>query len=259
MKMQSIRGMTLPEVLLVLAIAGTIMVFGIRQYVSFKSDADVQQLQANIDQLFQAMTAFYIANCGGTLTSGPPPTPQGGLLFIHAIKNINTSPIPPYPIDLQKNIVANGYMTTPLPFSALVDSSTPGLDYVLQFNVSNSTHPNGGVVLTWKMQVAVLLKDQKLNSAYRIYLNAQCISNMNKPKSGELPTVNVCTSTTPTDATYLVFERIATNASQKKVSDLSQSTPELMQFKQMYEVSPITNLKSASHSPDEYQYYSCGS
>jgi type II secretory pathway pseudopilin PulG len=255
MKIHSVKGITLPEVLLVLALAGAIMVFGIRQYASFRSDADVQQLQANIDQLFQAMNAFYTANCGGTLTSGAP---QGGLLFIHAINNIKTSPVPPYPLDLQRDIIANGYMTTPLPFSSLIDSSTPGLNYVLQFNESSVPHPNGGVILAWKMQVAILLKDQKLNSAYKNYLNAQCISDMNKPKSGELPTVNVCSTTTPKDATYLVFERTSTNASQKKVSDLSQLTPELMQFKKMYEVSPITNLKSASHSPNEYQYYSCG-
>jgi prepilin-type N-terminal cleavage/methylation domain-containing protein len=63
-------GVTLLEVMLVIAIAGSILAMGISQYQSMQRDSNVRQVQANVDTLFNAMAYWYKANCGRAAVGG---------------------------------------------------------------------------------------------------------------------------------------------------------------------------------------------
>ena len=67
-KKSQAAGITIFEVLLVLVIASLFIVMGLKQYQSYKFDANINQLEYNIDQLFGAMAGYYRANCDGSIT-----------------------------------------------------------------------------------------------------------------------------------------------------------------------------------------------
>ena len=56
------KGVTLIEVMLVLAIASLLILLGIRQYQSYKGDINIKQFNYDIDKIFKAMKEFYSTN-----------------------------------------------------------------------------------------------------------------------------------------------------------------------------------------------------
>lgn len=234
------QGATLLEMLLVTAIGVSLLVVGMRQYQTFKLDVDIQQLQSNVNVLFQAMARYYTAQCyGGALDPNYSPTPSN-----------------PFPISISALTTA-GYLMENLPVSPLAST------YVLQFNQSTTTRmqnlsPSGsmgmGTIVIWRAQVAVQLNNTANTAAYKNYLGADCVSS----PLGSI--VTPCASAL--GGTYLVWERLPSFASPNSQSDLWLSNPMLQQFNQMYTTYPmgyLLNTTPEGQTPSGQQYYLCGS
>jgi len=248
-------GMTLIEVLLVLAIAMSILVMSLRQYYSYRLDADMMQLSFNVNTLFEAAAAYYQANCGPGKQLDP---------------NVTTATRKP--LNITTDLINAGYLASNFPIpNPLVDGTAPGSGYVVQFNeytmprmqpvcsdppdCTTSTPIQVGTIIIWKIQVAVATNNM---TAVRLantqaFLQADCVSTV----SGSPPMSALC-STNPTTGTYLVFERLPSfvNSDLRARSPDWLSMPLLKQFNQMYTTNPITDLTNQSHTP-EYQYYYC--
>lgn len=281
------EGIGLIEVLLVLAIAAAIIVMGIRQYQSFRQDADVQQLKYNIDTIFQAMNQFYKVNCLGSVNAAGVLVP--GLL------NPSHKPVPvsPYPIIITTDLVNNGFLAAnPFPLSPLVDNSSPPFGgYVAQFNqtalasntkkvcvAAKGPYPNNpatgiaasqnctsavavGTIVTWNAQVAVLMKNSATAQQYLKMLNADCTST--KGLLGKGTTVSPCGSggliSLGAKGAYLVFTRQPTFSSTGTTPDEWEANQTASQFTQMYTTYPVVYLlNSAGQTQSGPQYYYCG-
>lgn len=252
-------GVTLLEVMLVLAIGASLLVFAISQYKQFKDQQDVRQLQLNLDKLFSALSHYYQAYCGKDLLLDPT----------------RSSPVSsPYAVSAA-SLVTDGFL--PENWNAI---AVPFVDsYVLQLNLKTATKqnvyacwnfgslscnlpsatatttppvlPGSASVYIWTIQVGVVLNSDADPTAYKNLLGANCLST----SSGSI--VTPCT--TSSTGTVLVFERIpsATISS----SNLWMLMPQLKQFNmqythdQMYELSNGTNAITGTAGA---QPYLCG-
>lgn len=243
------QGLSLLEVLLALAIGLAITVLSIQQYLSYRRDADIIQLQSNIDLLFTSMTNYFKANC-----DKPAFKQQTGT-------NI---------VDLD-TLMTQGYLTLPnnlMPISPLVNSEGLGQGYILQFNqylegndlpdrtvsLSNDSTAPVGKISIWRAQVAVEMFDTGVIEQYQQLLSAQCIASY----SGAALGVGPCSATANITGNYLVFERAPSFSNAKLNTNYWPTIPTVKQFKQMYQTSPILLLISSQAERDA-QYYVCGS
>jgi len=257
--MKKQNGFTLLEILSMMVIGMMILFFSVKQYQSYRIDADFQQFHYDIDNLFQAMARFHRANCQGSFTSTTPPTPIGGRLFI-AAANQRTPPFPPFPISINNDLIAGGFLSNAPAINHVIADS-----FIVQFNeytqprmictnASNcaANQRQVGTIVNWKIQVAAHMRDPTRTNLYRRILNADCISRV----AGAI--VTPCAAAPAAGGDYLVFERLASFASPKATSGLEPMSPALQQFQQFYTTNPITNLTSNPNS-SQNQYYSCGS
>lgn len=272
-------GVTLLELSLVLAIAGSITLFAIRSYQVFRLDEDVHQLQFNVDTIFNAMAQYYEVNCRGTIDATGKQVPG-------ALNPDNNPPTPYFPIDIS-NDLRNGpggaYLTINYPVDALVDTKGPGtMGYIAQFNYFTQnklvcTETNGTPVLSgydtnckttgqmativeWQAQVAVKLKDAQTANTFLKLLGATCVSDV---AAGQ--TVTPCNQN-PKAGSYVVWER-EPMSSPETTSGFETFTPYLEQFKQMYTTYPILYLLNQNpqgtitpfNGVEQKQYLLCGS
>lgn len=237
------KGVTLLEILLVLAIAASIIVLGIQQYASYQSYRDGEALKYNVDVLFQAATNFYRANCRQTKdASGSIIKP--GVLDPDALRPSPTR----YPLDIVIDLSTPGYLSKwPLPPNPLIDSGDN--NYVVQFNLTTAdrtqmidgTSTKVGTIYLWKVQVAAKLNSNAATNAktYQRLLSANCLSSL----SGIL--VTPCTADSTGD--YLVWERLPSMSSPEGTTELWPTMPIVNQFNQMYTTYPL-------NSKNEQQY-----
>jgi type II secretory pathway pseudopilin PulG len=259
------QGITLLEIMLVLAIAASFLMVGLRQYQLLQKDQDAQEVRYNVDRLFQALSHFYRVNCripsGGSASSSS----YGMLDPSH-----NPVPTNPFVVTITSMLSTPGYLADwPFPDNSIASSS----QYVTQFSRSTSTRyiytysPQQGIttpstpqpiakansVIQWRAQVALDMKTPALAQLYKGVLNADCISTTSG--SGVLP----C----PGDAlgTWLVWERLPSFASPELTSSLWVSLPVLNQFNNQY-----TNDDNYAFTIDDttwntqsgYETYLCG-
>jgi prepilin-type N-terminal cleavage/methylation domain-containing protein len=247
------EGVTLLEVLLVLTIAASFAVLGLRQYQNFRLDADILELRKNVDTLFLSAANYYWANCSA----------GHQLDIVHAPGTTKA-------INISTDLIQGGYLSSSFPTSnALVNNTSTNGGYVVQFNkytdvryqsvcsnppsCSSTVQTPIGTIILWRIQVSVLMQNtttQKLTNA-KNYLSANCLST----SSGT--TVVPCTSATST-GTYVVFERMPSypTSDWSSQSTFWPSNPLVQQFDQMYTTNPITNLTTVDHTA-EYQYFYC--
>lgn len=264
------QGVTLLETMLVLAIAATVVIMGLRMYQSFKLDQEIQQVKYNVDVIFQGLTNFYRANCiqyaqykaAGVTTGVLDP-------------DSSTTPLTdPYPIDIDKDLnnTKSAVFIPQWPFNpnALVDSSAGNNGYITQFNRSTqnrtvrmdtATPPTTntvGTIYQWRAQVAVQISRPADAAMLRGVWDADCLSTA----SGK--TVTPCSKSTtticPASGCYAVWERLPSFATPETMTDLWPSMPTLDQFTQMYTTYPILDLTGSGSmiNPAINQYYLCG-
>ncbi|MBA3661306.1 MAG: type II secretion system protein [Gammaproteobacteria bacterium] len=244
-------GITLLEILLVMVIGASIIVLSLQQYLSYRRDADVFQLQANVDLLFQTLEKYFRANC--------------------ATANFNVkNPLVYVPVTLE-SLMNEGYLTLSnnrMQVNPLIDSESTGQGYILQFNQINDTlgnlpvrtQPNGdakslGSITIWQAQVAVKLNNSQLIPQYKNILGADCTSNFVSGWGYVLPCTEVAAGSTSGD--YIVFTKLPSYPSSRANNNYWATTPTVKQFRQMYTTDPILNLLSGYQSGT--QYYTCGS
>ena len=276
-------GITLMEALLVLAIAAAIMVLSMRQYQTYRIDADMNQLTYNVKVLAQAAARYYYANCDkGTLD--PRNLPAGTTV---------------YPLNITNDLITPQYLPQMVAQNPLVDSSGPGNGYSVQFNATTSnrtvcTQTSGGncvastpvgTIVQWTIQVSVLLKNPSIINMAQGKLNAECTSSANTNNSVEsclqapsffaicftlrsMPfglgnaaanSLGCPVGTNPASYNnYLVWTMAPSFVSKETQSPLWVTNPVVKQFKQLYTTYNLNDLTTGNHSP-EYQYYLCGS
>ncbi len=264
-------GVTLIEILLVLAISASIIFIGLRQYQAFQLDTNIQSLKFNIDTIFKGLAAYYNANCYGTTNPNTGALTPGSL-------HPNSNPSSPFPVDINTQLFPR-YLPQAFPLSPLVDQTGPGsgqfIGYVAQFNrqpdqtrlicmnpPSCTSNNSMGTIVTWTMQVAVLIKDSANIQQYKNLLAADCVSD----KSGSI--VQPCSVSA--SGNYLVFERLPSYSASNVNNESAfwSTNPTLPQFKQMYTTYPITYLlqdnpsgrvPGPGASGKQSQYFLCGS
>lgn len=111
-------GVTILEVLLVLAIAATMIVLSIKQYQMMKFNTDVNQINYAVNIIADAASKFYYANCNKGQTLG------------YDIGDMHV------PVDIQTQLVDAGYLRSGLiTLNPLLEENEDNWKgYVLQFN-----------------------------------------------------------------------------------------------------------------------------
>lgn len=249
-------GVTLVEVMLVLAVGAMIWVISVQQYNMFKSDKDIRQIQYNVDMLAQAAADYYWANCNGTFNPGINTITPGTLN-----PNNPTPPGNPYPLIIASDLTNKGY----LPASLSLAANSIASNYAVQMDnkmyaktqvscddaaCSSSSPKTIGTIVSWTIQVSVKLRDTSKAQTYKNLLQADCLSEI----SGG--TVLPCTSAPANSKTYAVFLRSPAFPTPLSKSALNQNRAKLSVFNQQYTVKAITNLTTGNH-PANYQYYLC--
>lgn len=256
-------GITIFEMLLVLAIAMSILLLSIKQYQSYKIDSDVSQVRYNVDQLFQAASYYYQGNCRNQVNSstGVPIAGSGAL---------DPANNPSNPTVVQANTLYTArYLSQPIYQNRLVafdPTSTPMKSYVVQFNLktpqaqrtvnlSGGGTANVGTIYVWKIQVAVLLNDTTTKTQYLALLGGDCLSRLSG--GGQvIPCPSTPTAPTAND-NYVVFERLPSLPSTEGNSGLGPTNVMVKQFNQQYTTYPILYLTGGG-TPSPPQNYLCG-
>lgn len=289
------NGATLLEIMLALSIAGLFLVMGIKMYQSLQNTFQLQALRYNADQLLEAASNYYKANCAaGSISSTPP-------VFLSPYpSNTGTVSYPPattsyFPVSISSKLLADGYLANWYPSNPVVDASAGESGYVVQLNPIVSTFslpvnacvvtvpgqpclpitnangssptqaysgtPGGTIpmtqalVVSWVVQVAVKVTPQSKIGAYAALTGADCMSD-----TSSAGTVDPCVVGNSSHQ-YLVWVRIP-SAALNKQSVFSASMPLLKQFNQLYSQDPNYQFNSglsATTSPAQAPvYYLCG-
>jgi type II secretory pathway pseudopilin PulG len=257
-------GVSLIEVILVLAIASVILVLGLRQYQAFNIDAAAQRIRYNVEEIIHGAAYYYYANCenssGNTATLDPA-----------------NSPANPYTGVTVNTLVTSGYLANLPVGNPLINSSGTGNGYLLQFNESTAVRnycTTDGTTVTcspigyniiWTIEVSVLLNDTSKAAQYFGMTGADCLTTIRgnnevAPCAFASTFATLCQSyrnvppSFPTYASsqvladslkcppsggtynnYLSWERLPSMASPKGASPLWMTNPVVRQFKQMNE------------------------
>lgn len=269
---QQQRGITLLETMLVSVIASAILILSYQQYRSYKLDSDINQVKYNVDQLFQAASYYYQANCRNQVNSstGAPIAGSGALDPL----NNPVTPTVITPVQLYQA----GYLKEMLPWvpSLVYDDGTNTMTgYVVQFNLltpqqartinlSGGGTANVGNIYVWRIQVAVYVKPnttrvgkftvstQDQAQKYMSMMGGQCVSQ--PTGSSVMP----CSPTSTMTGDYVVFERLPSFATPSSSSGLYPTNAAIKQFNQQYTTYPILYMTGGSASASSPQNYLCG-
>lgn len=272
------KGVTLLETLLVLAIAASLIVFGIRLYNQFKYQVLEQKIAANVNQLFLGLQNYYYANCRVTLDNDSTHLSSGALDPL-----VSDDPTIPLTISLSvgTDLVTPGFITGWYPVNTLVDNSATDNGYFTQYNrvltasqdpvmsvyaCTGSTYPpscdaTGGAtlqttsfqpvnqsrVIVWVSQVAVKLSPNLTTAQWtqiKNDLSANCVSSSTK--------LTDCT-TTPTGTTgYLIWTKHPTAYNPNTASDYWTIAPYVKQFNMQYTndgMAALSGVKDETKNP----------
>jgi prepilin-type N-terminal cleavage/methylation domain-containing protein len=238
------QGVTLLEVLLVIAIGAAILLLSLNQYFVYRRDADVRQVQYNVNTLFQALGQYFRANCsvaGNPLNQVSSSTGYVGVTLA-ALKQ-------------------QGFLPQNLPVSPLLSYTAPTTEgYVLQFNQVTSPYPQRtvtmsdgttkpiGTLVLWQAQVAVNLKDPATASQYQQLLAADCLSHTFVSGSSNL--VMPCSAVA--GGTVAVWGRMPSSPGAEGNSTYWPTMPTVKQFTQMYTTDEILVLTDQTQTANQY-------
>ena len=259
------KGMTLLEIMLVLAIASAVIILGFQQYESFRLGQNLNIARSNVDIMFQGGLNYYRANChsGGTLDPiqianfGVPVTNGTSYILISYITTpnllgISLPPIPSGIVDASDQDASGnntyGYrvqintMRSPPP--ALQASGTTRQTYscYTDYTVTPAVTTCGGIgpilklnsVVSQMTQVSVKLLNPNptIATAYKNILGADCVSSL---YPGSTSVVAPCgVAGTGAGGTFLVWQRWPTAGAFPSSSVMSLSDQRLKQFNQLY-------------------------
>ncbi|OAI48748.1 hypothetical protein AYO45_04185 [Gammaproteobacteria bacterium SCGC AG-212-F23] len=255
-------GVTLIEVLLVLAIGALVLTLALQQYDVYSRQSSLQQVKRNAEQLLIAASQYYRGNC----------------------MNIGVFPVSSAKFNISiQQLINKGFLTAWAPDNPLVDGGAQEKGYFVQFiqknpatmNVSacwnftgiegdNSCQPqvapkqqqlpqplinNPSTVIFWIVHVAVKIADSQKDkvSAYAQIVGADCTSD----------SADKCNSSAD-QGTYLIWERLPSFSSPEMSSTLWQTMPLLKQFNMQYTHDLVYELETVPTNYVGSQYYLCG-
>lgn len=269
-------GMTLLEVMLVLAVGAGLIALSIQQYAQWSEASQIEQLRGNIDGLFQAMAYYYKANCNDSTDGSGNPVANTGALSASSLAS--TNPYPPTASEpvLVSTLQSSGYLTHWQPFNPLVGSAS---SYVVQFNPVTSNRqvyacwnfgttgptctvpqvtptsasaPYPANAVTWRIQVSLLMANTALANVYKAQLAADCTSGPGTVAG----TIAPCAAGVA--GNYLVWERspsfVSSNVNFKSTE--WQSDPILREFQLQYTNDPMYEFYNINYAGTEY--FVCG-
>lgn len=281
--MQKQNGVTLIEYMLVMVIMLSILLLCIKQYQIYRQDADISQLQYNLDVIFQAMNKYYGQNCD----PAPPPNQQpSGFCpsdncpcnsprspFIICPLNANVTQVPII-IQLQELIDKNYLSINDLSIQEIMEQAdskgvlSVKLGYALQYNLKQNPIPTRvytnpttqvskviGLFVIWNMQLSIKLTKEasEIANTYQMRLNASCVSDYPERCATKPPPAPGTPS--PPPAKYLIFERTTLSSTSSVQSSYWQMNASVKQFKKNYEEMPDWYM--AETYPDALYYYYC--
>ncbi len=270
-----------------LSIAGLLLVASVKTYQSLQSTFQLQAVKYNIDQLLEAASNYYKANCAaGDFSPNVP-----GFLSPYSTKG-NVS-YPPgstsyYPVSISSTLLSQGYLQDWHPTNPNVDAMEGESGYVVQLNpmlssTSGITLPVNTCVVTTTGQACLPITNANITAPSRAYSGAvndtlspyqaivvtwqvQVAVKINPQSkvtadasflgadcmsdSSGTGTVDPC-SVGNSSHKYLVWSRIP-SASLRQGSIFSASLPALKQFKEQYTQDPYYQYNGALNST--YQY-----
>ena len=216
---KKMAGVTLLEVLLVMAIAASIIILTLRIYQQFQKDQYAIQLRYNADTLLEGLAYYYQANCaegaGRKLSQQPFPTTfnDGGNLYI----------------DLTNGFLPANWQ----PANPLIDPTAANNGYFVQFNYYSPSQrqvyacntfwsttpgqpgctapqpiPNTQVVI-WVAQLAIKMRDPATTLGYLGLTGADCAVD-SLPAGAPADCSQASASGQPS---YLVWQRLPSLAS----------------------------------------------
>lgn len=250
-------GITLLEIMLVLAIAMSLLMLGLRLYNQFQYELKIFKIRHTVDQLFQAMYMYHQANCRkGSLS---PVNSKFQTPISVYDNNQPTADFAPYLTmvgTLSENSFVQNYNGQ---FNLVNDpNNKPSRSVYACWNTASgvtcgapSTIPTAGklTIVFWIAQVAVELNDPTLASMVKAVLNADCVSD----------DLNTC-DPTATEGKYVIFQQIPSQASQNMPHRLGlasyyQILNIMQQHDPFYEYNTTTPI---STDPLYNSYYLCG-
>lgn len=270
------RGLSLVQTLLAFVIGVLIFVMGYRLYLTYKRDADILAVVANVDALAQAATLYYYAQCYGTTNSSGVTVP--GTLNPAVATSTMAS------VNITTDLINAGYLASgAIRPNALVDNTVGTNGYVVEFHKGTAYRTANGVttgtIVEWAINVGVKIKNQSIITQIKDMTQASCTTTAYNtggyysvwPCADVAANRAYCDSTygssligvqamrtylgcsvtnSPSDyGTYLLYERAPSAASSKAQSDLWLTNPVVNQFTQQYR----------TNSSGTNQYYLCGS
>jgi type II secretory pathway pseudopilin PulG len=287
--LKKIIGMTLLEVMLVLAIGASFLLFAVSQYHQFREQASFIDVKRNVDILFQALGRYYQTNCRSLSDSevanaqNVDPTITQGTLAPGGTLNVDyTKSNVTYGIAI-RSALRNQYLPRNWP------TAVPDVDATTTYKVHGSVNSFKGYgtafifLLTtknayacWNFQTGtgvVCSASQPIqDNTVAFWLAQVSVKIANDPTGKKTlallgPTGANCASSVPdscdgsTTPHYLIWQRLPTKSGSQVGSDLWESQTQEVLFNQlyrhdiMYEMAlPPGTLSGSSVDP----YYLCG-
>lgn len=237
-------GVTLVELLLVFVISIAFMLAAFRIYYYFEQENMIKRAQYDADQLFQAATFYYQANCRSNLSPGTNPKAL----------NITTDLITPGFLARwapQSNIViTNSTYQVQLQYQSVGARMPSGMIYK-NWTPTPITivFPNSvGNIYVWTIHVAVKLATGLNPAVYVARLNASC--------SATSPTTPCGPSVTP--GNYIIWERLPSFANPAGNSNLWLSKPRVKSFVDLYYTDDMYQAYISSFGGSNTNNYLCG-
>lgn len=288
--MNAENGVTLLEMMLVLAIAMSMLVLGVKVYDQFQFQANEKKIMANVNQLFQALQGFYYANCRQTLSPTSVPQPQtSGALDPTQTDPLGGPPLAKKVISIQNDLISQGFMPAGWrPVNVLLGD--PDQTYFVQYNrilpkgadpvmsvfactgdqAPPSCNKTSGAelstaelpsqqsrVVIWNLQVAVKLSDNLSKAEQNVIKNdlrADCISTL------ATDSVTPCAAD-PTENGYLVWTKSPSAYNPDTTSVFWLANPYVKQFNRQYTNDPMATLSGVTNEAQTWYNpfnYLCG-
>lgn len=255
------QGMTLLEIMLVLAIATSIILMGVKAYQSYNTEKDYFILKANVDLLFQAMKGYYQVECNLYNSMNSSLRADGVLTSIPASNYVT----------FDVSTVGN-YVATNWPRNVSVVKTSGTGSYKAQFNYIPGGSKNacvvdktdgqtkcssiaGSNIMVWQSQIAVEMKDPTKTTYYVSMVGADCaVNDISTPVQCATQGVALGAS-----ARYMVWQRLPSFSSEEVRSSFWLSNPVLKQFNLQYTHDPMYEMYNSNATPTNvYKYYYCG-
>lgn len=258
------RGVTLIEVMLVLAIAVVIILMGINQYRMYRVDSYYMLVKYNVDILLEGLKQYYQTNCK---VSGNKLWPTSGTYSAVSLDYATMAPYltgewPYYTpvVSSQSGSIVSSFYPQFNPMPLKQKTEYPCFLYNAKLTcASPKSIPNTKVIL-WQAQVVVKMANPTQAVHYIAILGASC--GTNSFTSGN--TVNCANNKNLTQAEYLVWQGLPSSPSGSIGSAHWMANPVSKLFNLQYTNDPMYEMYNSKAVPDSnnqvyYMNYLCGS